>query len=159
VDETLVSKRVFKASENFETELPREQKLKIKDLREAYYRCSRNREITGDDRVAKMFATSKGLELKSLDLSMIKFGSKDSVLPVCDVLSLARGLEEVVLDHCELTDEQLKLYLTALLYLREASDAAKIQYRGVAKLSLVGNNSFGIEGWRALAWFVHMVYP
>jgi hypothetical protein len=157
-DETLISKRMFKATECFETELPREQKLKVKDLREAYYRCSRNREATGDERIAKAFASSEGLEMRRLDLSMIKFGSKDAVVPVCDVLSLARGLEEIILDHCELTDEQLRLFLTALLYLRQGHDTNRIRYRGVAKLSLVGNNTFGLEGWRSLAWFVHMVH-
>jgi hypothetical protein len=158
-DETLISKRLFKASEPFETELPREQKLKVKDLREAYHRSCRNREMTPDDRVAKAFGHGQGLNLRKLDLSYIKFGSKDSVLPVCDVLSLARGLDEVLLDHCELTYEQLRIFLAALLALKPRSESEAYHGRGVAKLSLVGNNTIGIDGWRSLACFVHMVRP
>jgi hypothetical protein len=156
-DETLISKRIFKASETFETELPREQRLRVKDLKEAYYRCCRYREVTGDDRVAKAFATGSGIELRRLDLSMIKFGSKDSVLPICDVLSLARGLEEMVLDYCELTDEQLRLFCSALLCLKQGTENAKEHHRGVAKLSIVGNTTFGLDGWRYLACFIHIV--
>jgi len=158
MDETLVSKRLFKASEPFETELPREQKLKVKDLREAYHRSSKNREVTPDDRVAKAFGHAKGIELRKLDLSLIKFGSKESVLPICDVLSLARGLEEVVLDHCELTDVQLRLFLAALLCLRARSEQEEDHCRGISRLSLAGNESLGLEGWKSLACFVHMVY-
>jgi hypothetical protein len=81
------------------------------------------------------------------------------VLPICDVLSLARGLEEVVLDDCELTDEQLRLFVAALLCLKPRS-ANESQYgRGVTKLSLKGNTTFSLEGWRTLACFVHMVHP
>jgi hypothetical protein len=158
MDETLVSKRLFKASEPFETELPREQKLKVKDLREAYYRSSKNREVTPDDRVAKAFGQTKGIDLHKLDLSMIKFGSKESVLPICDVLSLASGLEEMVLDHCELTDEQLRLFLAALLCLKARSENEVDHCRGISRLSLGGNESLGLEGWKSLACFVHMVY-
>jgi len=157
MDETLVSRRLFKASEPFETELPREQKLKVKDLKEAYYRSSKNREVTPDDRVAKAFGHAKGIELRKLDLSLIKFGSKESVLPICDVLSLASGLEEMVLDHCELTDEQLRLFLAALLCLKARSEQELDHCRGISKLSLVGNESLGIAGWKSLACFVHMV--
>jgi len=157
VDETLVSRRLFKATEPFETELPREQKLKVRDLRDAYYRSARNREVTPDDRVAKAFAAAKGVELRRLDLSMIKFPSRDSVLPVCDVLTLARGLEEAILDHCELTGEQLRLFLAALLCLRQGSEHDHEHNRGVAKLSIAGNTGIGPEGWRTLACHVHMV--
>ena len=157
-DETLVSRRLFKASEPFETELPREQKLKVRDLRDAYYRAARNREVAPDDRVAKAFALAKGVELRKLDLSMIKFASRDNVLPVCDVLSLARGLEEVVLDHCELTAEQLRLFLAALLCLKQGSEKENEHNRGVAKLSIAGNSGIGLEGWRTLACHVHMVH-
>src|SRR5205814_1057139 len=82
-DETLISKRVFKATEPFETELPREPKLKVRDLREAYYRSSRNREVAADDRVATAFSLANEIELRKLDLSNIKFGSRESVLPIC----------------------------------------------------------------------------
>ena len=157
-DETLVSKRLFKATEPFETELPREQKLKVRDLRDAYYRSARNREVTPDDRVAKAFALAKGVELRKLDLSLIKFASRDTVLPVCDVLSLARGLEEVALDHCELTAEQLRLFLAALLCLKQGSEKENEHNRGVAKLSIAGNSGIGLEGWRTLACHVHMVH-
>lgn len=157
MDETLVSRRLFKASEPFETELPREQKLRVRDLKEAYYRSSKNREVTPDDRVAKAFAQAKGIELRKLDLSLIKFGSKESVLPICDVLSLASGLEEMVLDHCELTNEQLRLFLAALLCLKARSEQELDHCRGISKLSLVGNESLGIDGWKSLACFVHMV--
>lgn len=158
VDETLISKRVFKASEPFETELPREPKLKVRDLRDAYYRSSKNREIVPDDRVAQAFALGKGIEIRKLDLSNIKFGSRDSVLPICDVLSLARGLEEVVLDHCELTDEQLRLFVAALLCLKPLSDSETPHGRGVANFSIAGNSTLGLAGWKALACFVHMVH-
>lgn len=156
-DETLISKRVFKSSDPFETELPREPRLKVRDLREVYYRSSRNREFTPDDRVAKAFSPAKGIELRRLDLSSIHFGSRESVLPICDVLSLAKGLDEVILDHCDLTDEQLRLFLAALLCLRSADESAPS--RGVARLSLAGNQTISIEGWKALAYFVHMVVP
>ena len=157
-DENLVSKRVFKASEPFETELPREPKLKVRDLREAYYRSSKDREVTPDDRVANAFSLANGIELRKLDLSNIKFGSRDCVLPICDALSLARGLEEVVLDYCELTDEQLRLFLSALLCLKPQQSESEIEYgRGVARLSLAGNNTLGLAGWETLACFVHMV--
>lgn len=131
--------------------------MKVRDLREVYYRSARNREVTPDDRVAKAFGLAKGIEMSKLDLSLIKFGSKDSVLPICDVLSLAKGLDEVVLDNCELTDEQLKLLLAALLCLRPRTENEDDHGRGVAKLSLAGNNMIGLEGWRALSYFVHMV--
>ena len=157
-DETLISKRVFKATEPFEMELPREPKLKVKDLRDAYYRSSRNREVIADERIATAFPLADGIELRKLDLSNIKFGSKDSVLPICDVLSLARGLEEVVLDYCELTDEQLRLFLASLLCLKPPSESECEYGRGVARLSLVGNSTLSLAGWRTLACFVHMVW-
>jgi hypothetical protein len=81
------------------------------------------------------------------------------VLPICDVLSLARGLDEVLLDYCELTYEQLRIFLAALLALKPRSESEALHGRGVAKLSLVGNNSIGLDGWRSLACFVHMVSP
>ena len=158
-DEYLISKRVFKASEPFETELPREAKLKVRDLREVYYRSSMDREVTPDDRVATAFSLANGIELRKLDLSNIKFLSRDSVLPICDTLSLARGLEEVMLDYCELTDEQLRLFLAALLCLKPQQSESEIEHgRGVARLSLAGNNTLSLAGWRTLAYFVHMVY-
>lgn len=157
-DETLISKRVFKASEPFERELPREPKLKVKDLREVYYRSSKDREVTPDDRIGTAFSLANGIELRKLDLSNIKFVSRDSVLPICDTLSLARGLEEVVLDYCELTDEQLRLFLAALLCLKPQLSENEIEHgMGVARLSLAGNNTLGLDGWKTLACFVHMV--
>jgi len=159
-DETLVSKRVFRATEPFETELPRENKLKVRDLKECYYRSSKNREIIPDDRVAKAFSVrANGVELVRLDLSTIKFPTKEAVLPVCDVLSLAKGLEEVVLDHCELTDDQLRLFLSALLSLRPRPDTDQDWHRGISRLSIAGNTTFGMNGWRSLALFVHLVFP
>jgi len=157
VDETLISRRVFKATDPFEIELPREQKLKLRDLKEAYYRSARHREVTPDDKVAKAFATCKGVELKKLVLSGIKFANRDAVLPICDVLSLARGLDEVVLDNCALTDEQLRLFLAALLCIRQSGESETEWCRGIARLSIAGNKSFGPWGWRFLASFVHMV--
>ena len=127
-------------------------------MRDAYYRSARNREVTPDDRVAKAFAVAKGVELRKLDLSMIKFASRDNVLPICDVLTLARGLQEVVLDHCELTGEQLRLFLAALLCLKQGSENEHENNRGVAKLSIAGNKGIGHEGWRTLAYHVHMVH-
>lgn len=157
-DETLISKRSFAASDPYETDLPRELKLKNKDLKEAYYRAARNRELIADDRVAKAFSQAKICRLEKLDLSWIKFASKDDVLPICDTLSLANGLEEVVLDHCELTDEQLRLFLAQLLCLRSKHDNIQPQLcRGIAKLSLAANKTLTLEGWKLLAYFVHMV--
>jgi hypothetical protein len=157
-DETLISKRVFRASDSFETELPREPKLKVRDLREVYYRSSNDREVISDDRIGTAFSLADGIELRKLDLSNIKFLSRDSVLPICDTLSLTRGLEEVVLDYCELTDEQLRLFLAALLCLKPRPSESESQHaRGVARLSLAGNNTLGLDGWKRLAYFVHMV--
>ena len=156
MDETLVSKRRFKASEPFETELPRENKLKVRDLKEAYHRSAKNREVAIDERVTKAFAAANGVELAKLDLSKVKFPSKEAVVPVCDVLSLIKGLEEVVLEHCELTDEQLRLFLSALLSLRPRSETQD-WHRGISKLSIAGNTTFGMNGWRSLALFVHLV--
>ena len=152
-----MSRRLFKATEPFETELPREQKLRVRDLRDAYYRSARNREIVPDERVAKAFAQAKGLDLRKLDLSMIQFGPRENVLPICDVLSLARGLEEVVLDHCDLTAEQLRLFLAALLCLKPGGENENEHNRGVAKLSIAGNAGIGPQGLRTLACHVHMV--
>jgi hypothetical protein len=156
-DETLISKRLFKGTEPFETELPREQKLKVKDLKEAYYRSARNREVTPIDKIAKAFSPGNGIEIRRLDLSKIHFESREAVIPICDVLSLARGLEKVILDDCELTDEQLRLFLSALLCLRSKKDNADLHCHGIARLSLAGNVTLSIEGWKMLAYFVHMV--
>ena len=156
-DETLISRRIFKSTEPFETELPREPKLKVKDLKEAYYRSVRNREITPDDNVVKAFIPAKGIELRRLDLSKINFESREAVLPICDVLSLAQGLEEIILDDCGLTDEQLRLFLSALLSLRSKKDDETLHIYGIARLSLAGNETLSIEGWKMLAYFVHMV--
>jgi hypothetical protein len=155
MDETLVSKRLFKASEPYETELPRENKLKIRDLKEAYHRSAKNREVALDEQVSRAFGAANGVELARLDLSKVKFATRDAVLPVCDVLSLVKGLEDVVLDHCELTDEQLRLFLSALLSLRP--HAPQDWHRGISKLSIAGNTTFGMNGWRSLALFVHLV--
>jgi len=159
-DETLISKRLFSSNEPFEMELPRENRLKVRDLKECYYRSTKNREITPDDRVAKAFSVgANGVELARLDLSTIKFPTNEAVLPVCDVLSLAKGLEEVVLDHCELTDDQLRLFLSALLSLRPRPDTDQNWHRGISRLSIAGNTTFGLNGWRSLALFVHLVFP
>jgi hypothetical protein len=158
MDETLVSRRLFKASEPFETDLPRENKLKVRDLKEAYHRSAKSREVALDERVSKVFAAANGVELGKLDLSRIKFATKEAVLPVCDVLSLIKGLEEVVLDHCELTDEQLRLFLSALLSLRPRPETPQDWHRGISKISIAGNTTFGMNGWRSLALFVHLVF-
>jgi hypothetical protein len=157
MDETLVSKRLFKASEPFETDLPRENRLKVRDLKEAYHRSAKNREVPPDERVSKVFAAAHGVELGKLDLSKIKFANKEAVLPVCDVLSLINGLDEVVLEHCDLTDEQLRLFLSALLSLRPRPDTPQDWHRGISKISIAGNTTFGMNGWRSLALFVHLV--
>jgi hypothetical protein len=158
-DETLISKRVYKATDPYETELPREPRLKVKDLRDAYSRAARYREIVPDDRISKAFGKARGIELRVLDLSSIQFQSREAVVPICDALSLAIGLEEVVLDNCELTDEQLRLFLTSFLCLRRQPDDHNEHNRGLARLSLAGNTDFTLSGWRNLAAFVHMVGP
>jgi hypothetical protein len=155
-DETLISRRIFKSSDPYEVELPREQRLKVRDLKEAYARATRNREVQPNERASKAFQLANGTELRKLDLSLIQFGSRDSVVAICDVLSLARGLEEVILDYCALSDDQLRLFLAALLCLRYQGEEQQY-YCGISKLSIAGNANITLEGWRSLAFFVHMV--
>jgi hypothetical protein len=155
-DETLISRRVFKATDPYEVELPREQGLKVKDLKEAYLRAARNREVRPNERVVKAFMRASGTESSKLDLSLIQFWSRDDVVAICDVLHIARGLEVMILDYCDLSDEQLREFLSALLCL----PCAEHQHsHGITRLSLVGNHNITMEGWRALSFFVHMVLP
>lgn len=113
-----------------------------------------------DDRIVRVFAETKGTELRTLDLSFIRFELREDVLPVCDVLSLVKGLEEIVLDNCDLTDEQLRLLLSSLLCLKRRPEDSEADHgRGIARFSIAGNTALTIMGWRYLACFVHMVFP
>ena len=110
--------------------------------------------------------------LQVMDLNGYKFQLADAVT-FADFLALV-PIKRLILDDCDLTDEMLRMVLSALSAVRplvvataseenegegkgKPNDREEKHHRGVIeRLSLKKNPKIGREGWRHISCFVHM---
>ncbi|KAI5306839.1 hypothetical protein KEM56_006863 [Ascosphaera pollenicola] len=140
-----------------------------------YRRCCSLRETGVLKRiVAEISASSSRLAdepgtVAFLDLTGFKMKTED-LITFSDWLAVV-PVRKLILQDCGLTDETLRMILSALLATKPMNDvyqrrapaaggmsrkAMQERFGGIQKLILNDNRGIGVEGWRSISLFIHM---